>query len=55
METGEKVRDSFNLKRKGIVLSANVLGKFAEVLIVVLEKGQFPARRLEKSSNYRPA
>jgi NTP pyrophosphatase (non-canonical NTP hydrolase) len=38
LETGEEVREA--LREKGIVLSADELDKFAEVLIVALEKGQ---------------
>ncbi|MDR1628366.1 MAG: hypothetical protein LBR79_06315 [Oscillospiraceae bacterium] len=37
METGEQVREA--LEEKDIVLSADELDKFAEVLIVALEKG----------------
>lgn len=38
LETGKEVRDK--LKEKGIVLTADELDKFAEVLVLALEKGE---------------
>lgn len=38
LETGEQVREA--LKEKNIVLTADELDKFAEILVLALEKGQ---------------
>ena len=38
LETGEQVREA--LREKNIVLTANELDKFAEILVLALEKGQ---------------